>query len=72
MVIEDVVVDKNHRRAGIGTALMLKLESIAKERNCSYIIFVTESDRVEAHRFYQSLGYKLDEHKGFKKRLING
>ncbi|HEC62708.1 MAG TPA: hypothetical protein ENI27_10730 [bacterium] len=36
---------------------MLKLENIATERNCSYIIFVTESDRVEAHRFYQSLGY---------------
>jgi ribosomal protein S18 acetylase RimI-like enzyme len=69
MVVEDVVVDKNHRRAGIGTTLMREVEKCATERGCSYIIFVTESERQEAHRFYESLGYELDAYKGFKKRL---
>jgi ribosomal protein S18 acetylase RimI-like enzyme len=70
MVIEDVIVDKRQTRKGIGSQLMRELESIAVERECGYIIFVTECERTEAHRFYESLGYKSDTHKGFKKRLV--
>ncbi len=69
MVVEDVIVDKNYRRCRIGTSLMQELEKYAAEHECKYIIFVTESERHEAHRFYESLGYKPDTHKGFKKRL---
>ena len=69
MVVEDVVVDKDHRRCGIGTSLMRELEKYAAECKCSYIIFVTESERKEAHLFYESLGYKTDAYKGFKKKL---
>lgn len=70
MVVEDVIVDKQQRRGNIGSSLMHELEKIAVERCCSYIIFVTESERKEAHKFYESLGYRSDAHKGFKKRLI--
>ena len=38
-------------------------------KNPNYIIFVTESERTDALRFYESLGYKSDAYKGFKKRL---
>ncbi len=69
MVIEDVIVDRDHRRKGVGSALMREMEKCAVANQCKYIIFVTESDRVEAHRFYQSLGYELDAYKGFEKRL---
>ncbi len=69
MVVEDVIVDKHHRRLGIASSLMKELERCAAKHNCSYIIFVTESERTEAHRFYESLGYKSDAYKGFKKRL---
>jgi len=71
MVVEDVIVDKNHRRLGIASSLMKELERCASENNCNYIIFVTESERTEAHRFYESIGYKSDAYKGFKKRLKN-
>lgn len=71
MVVEDVIVDKHQRRLGIASSLMRELERCAAENNCSYIIFVTESERTEAHRFYESLGYKSDAYKGFKKRLKN-
>ncbi|MCE5315471.1 MAG: GNAT family N-acetyltransferase [Armatimonadota bacterium] len=71
MVIEDVIVDKVHRRKGVGTALMSAVERWGIDNGCKYVIFVTESDRVEAHRFYESLGYELDAHKGLKKDLIN-
>ena len=48
MVVEDVVVDRDHRRQGVGRALMMDLERRATERGCSYIIFVTEEDRTGA------------------------
>lgn len=69
MVVEDVIVDQGRRREGIGSALMCELEKYAAERNCSYILFVTESERTDAQWFYESLGYKPDAYKGFKKRL---
>jgi GNAT superfamily N-acetyltransferase len=72
MVVEDVVVDKDHRRQGVGSQLMAKLEQRALERDCSYIIFVTEQNRAAAHQFYESLGYSPDKYKGFKKRLGDG
>jgi GNAT superfamily N-acetyltransferase len=69
MVVEDVIVDKHRQRLGIGSSLMREMERCAVEHNCNYIIFVTESERRDAHRFYASLGYKSDAYKGFKKRL---
>ncbi len=71
MVVEDVIVDKHHRRLGIASSLMKELERCAYENNCNYIIFVNESERTESHRFYESIGYKSDAYKGFKKRLKN-
>jgi GNAT superfamily N-acetyltransferase len=72
MVVEDVIVDEHHRRRGIGASLMRELEACAAARRCSYLLFVTESERTVAHRFYESLGYQPDAHKGFKKRLTGG
>jgi ribosomal protein S18 acetylase RimI-like enzyme len=69
MVIEDVIVDHAHRRMGVGSALMRDLERRAADAGCSYIVLVSEAERTEAHRFYESLGYKANSYKGFKKRL---
>ena len=69
MVVEDVIVDKARRREGIGSALMCELEKYAAERDCGYILFVTESERTDAQRFCESLGDKPDAYKGFKKHL---
>lgn len=72
MVIEDLIVDKNQRRNGVGSALMRELEKCAIDHDCCQIIFVTEADRTEAHRFYRSLGYEFESYKGFKKRMGSG
>lgn len=69
MVLEDVIVAKSFRGNGIGMALMVKIEEMAKERNCSYIMLITDSDRAGSQKFYQSLGYKTDEYCAFKKHL---
>jgi ribosomal protein S18 acetylase RimI-like enzyme len=70
MVIENVIVSNKYRGQGIGKKLMLEIEKIAKERNCYYTMFVSGAQRKEAHKFYESLGYKLNEVQGFKKYLV--
>jgi ribosomal protein S18 acetylase RimI-like enzyme len=69
MVIEDLIVDKNQRRHGIGAELMRELEQCAIDHDCYQIIFITESDRIEALKFYRALGYEFEPYKGFKKRI---
>jgi ribosomal protein S18 acetylase RimI-like enzyme len=72
MVVEDVIVDREQRRRGVGSMLMRAIEEQAVSRNCSYIMLVTDSTRVGAQGFYQSLGYHPGDYRGFKKCLDNG
>lgn len=68
LVLENMVVDQNSRKKGVGKALLHALEEIAKERDCRQIILVTESDRHDAAAFYKACGFGLDNI-GFKKKL---
>ena len=43
----------------IGTTLINKLLSIAKEFNCSKVIVVTTNDNINALRFYQKRGFDM-------------
>ncbi len=69
MVVEDVVVDESYRKKGIGAALMHHIEGYAREKNCSYIMLITDTDRVGSQKFYKSLGFKTEEYCAFKKQL---
>ena len=68
-VVEDVVVAERHRGHGIGTALMAAIEHWAQDRDCSYIMLMTDHDRPRSRRFYAGLGYEHRPYVGFKKRL---
>jgi len=70
IVIENVIVSNEFRGKGIGKKLMTEIERLAKEKNCYYTMFVSGIQRKEAHKFYESVGYKLDEVQGFKKYLL--
>ncbi|MNZ70717.1 putative acetyltransferase [compost metagenome] len=70
MVIENVVVSNHIRRQGIGQKLMAKIEGIARERNCYYIIFVSGGQRKEAHAFYEKLGFKDEKVEGYRKHFF--
>ncbi len=70
MVIENVVVAKHMRNKGVGKALMRALETEALKVNCRYIMLVSSASRVDAHKFYKSLGYETDGFKGFKKYMV--
>jgi len=69
MVIENMIVASKYRGKGIGTMLMKHIEKIAIDKNCYYITLVSNINRKEAHRFYQTLDYKIDNVQGFKKYL---
>jgi GNAT superfamily N-acetyltransferase len=69
MVAEDVIVDRMHRRRGVGTALMQAIEQEAVRNHCSYIMLVTDADRLQALDFYEHLGYHPDRYRACKKYL---
>jgi ribosomal protein S18 acetylase RimI-like enzyme len=69
MVVEDVIVDNEYRGKGVGSQLMTEIENRAKNNNCSYIMLITDSDRIDSQKFYNSLGYKSSEYCAFKKHL---
>ena len=69
LVIENMIVHENARRKGIAAALLTELEIRAKERNCTQMILVTESDRNDACGFYESNGFNPGVNVGYKKKL---
>lgn len=71
MVLENMIVDERFRKMGIGKELVSELENRATRKNCTQIILVTESNRIDACEFYKSVGYNPDTHKGFKKKLTS-
>ncbi|HJD23807.1 MAG TPA: GNAT family N-acetyltransferase [Firmicutes bacterium] len=69
LLVENMAVAPQSRRQGVGRALLGELERRAVEAGCSQMLLVTESDREEAHRFYESMGFGKGTHSGFKKTL---
>ena len=70
MVVENVIVDGNHRGKGIGKALLGELEKRANVRGCTKIILVTETYRKDACGLYESVGFHPTANKGYKEMLF--
>ena len=71
LVLENLIVDKQHRRKGAARLLLAEMEKRAKKRGCWQIILVTEANRNDAYEFYKANGFQLDN-AGFKKKLFLG
>ncbi|MCL1862595.1 MAG: GNAT family N-acetyltransferase [Defluviitaleaceae bacterium] len=69
LVAENMAVDKNFQRRGVGQALFSELEKRAKSLGCSQVLLVTESERDDACKFYESIGFDPDAKRGFKKKI---
>jgi ribosomal protein S18 acetylase RimI-like enzyme len=52
-----LVVSKKHRLSGVGRALIAAAERDFAKRRVTSLSLTTRLTRVEAHRFYQALGY---------------
>jgi GNAT superfamily N-acetyltransferase len=66
--VESVRVDAKYRGKGIGREMMLWAIERAKENGCISMQLTTNNDRVDAHRFYEGLGFSKS-HVGMKLKL---
>jgi GNAT superfamily N-acetyltransferase len=67
-LVEAVRVRADLRGQRIGEALMAHVEQRAKAAGCGLIQLTTDRQRLDAHRFYERLGY-VASHVGMKKKL---
>lgn len=68
--IGGLVVDESVRRLGVGRKLMKAVEGWAGLMECVVVGLRSNSKRVEAHKFYQDIGYEnVKEQYRFMKRL---
>lgn len=58
-VIEDIIVDQNHRKKGYGQEITIDLIRWAKENGVEMIELTTNSKRLAANSLYQKLGFNL-------------
>lgn len=70
MLVENVVVAPDFQGRGIGKSLMNAIENFGIEKQCKYVILVSEIEREGSHEFYKAIGYTTDQ-RGFKKKLMN-
>lgn len=61
--ITALVVRTDHRRRGIGGALLQAIAEVARQRGCFRLELTTHPDRREALPFYTSLGFTLRPHR---------
>jgi len=66
--ISVLVVDERWRARGVGRSLLFAAERAARAAGCGRIEATSANDRLDAHRFYEGLGYlRLSAH--FLKRI---
>ena len=58
-VLEDIIVDQNHRKKGYGEAITIDLIRWAKENGIEVIELTTNPKRIAANSLYQKLGFNL-------------
>lgn len=66
-----VVVDESERGNGVGRALVRASEAFLLVRGCAMVEITSNKARVEAHAFYESLGYTATSFR-FAKQLTGG
>ena len=63
--IEVVHVAAAHRNAGLGSAMMRWAVERCRARGCGMVQLTSNKQRLDAHRFYERLGF-AKSHEGFK------
>jgi len=58
-IVEDVVVGAESRGQGIGKQMMQFAMQRCREAGCYKLALSSNQKRVDAHRFYESLGFQL-------------
>ena len=56
--IDDLIVDENYRKKGIGLKLITEIILIARFRGCKHIELNASFEKKKAHAFYEELGFQ--------------
>lgn len=64
-VIEHVVTLNSHRGRGLGRAVMQQALDFAWSREACKVMLLSGVQRPEAHRLYESVGFRGDTERGF-------
>jgi diamine N-acetyltransferase len=64
--VEEVVVSADHRRLGVGKALMYRVDGWARDRKVDQIELIVWEFNEEARKFYESLGYTTSYRRMFQ------
>lgn len=67
-LIEAVRVSSELRGQGLGTRMMEFALERARAKDCGLVQLTTDKTRLDAHRFYEKLGFEVTHH-GMKLRL---
>ena len=62
-------VDPGHRRQGIGSALMKRVEARLLASGCQEISFQVWASKSEVQAFYETLGYQAEDRLTMRKKL---
>jgi GNAT superfamily N-acetyltransferase len=57
-ILEDVVVEEKMRAQGVGKKMMTFAGELCREKRCYKMTLSSNLHRVQAHLFYESLGYE--------------
>ncbi|MBN2626576.1 MAG: GNAT family N-acetyltransferase [Spirochaetales bacterium] len=64
-----MITHRDYRKRGFGEAIMNEAVSIAKDKRCYKVMLMSSAKRVEAHGFYEKIGFDGNSKKGFQLRL---
>jgi GNAT superfamily N-acetyltransferase len=64
-LVEAVHIAPAHRSKGLGSEMIQWAIAQARERGCGMVQLTSNKKRLDAHRFYERLGF-LKSHEGFK------
>ena len=69
ILLEDLIVRREHRGRGLGTTLMKATIALAKDEGISRITLLTDLDNTEAICFYQKHGFQTSLMKPLRLRV---
>jgi len=67
--IENVITDIKYRRKGIGKTVIENAIRYAEDKKCYKVLLQSGKKRVDAHFFYESIGFDGESKKAFELRL---
>jgi len=61
-MVYHLAIDQNHRRRGIGSALLARVENRLQAKGCLKVYLLVLDDNISAKNFYEECGWQYSKH----------